>query len=426
MVMAKKIEQATSSMIKHWKIKKKYLKSDDVYNKKESLFNTAQVLTISILVSLFSLIMGIAIARPVFKTENNIKGNEPIKKFIEQYLSIKDQYYDDIDDESAMKTAIESIINSLDEHSTVVDASLSNTLSTSLLGEYQGFGIQIANDNANNIIVVDVFEDTPASKAGMLPYDIIKKLDDTVVEGMSTTDFTEIVKKSPKSSFNILVNREGKDITLKLTRSKVVLKSVATKTFEKNNKKIGYIYVSLFAHNTDIQFKEALVELEKQGIDSLIVDLRYNTGGHLTAVENMMSEFLDKSHIIYQIQTKTDITKYYSKTKESRDYDMVVLVNEYSASASEMFTATMKEEYGATIIGVTTYGKGTVQEVMDSSSTDDQYKLTTKKWLTPKGNWINKKGIEPNIKVELNPTTNGILTDEEDNQLQEAIKVLSK
>lgn len=424
MVMARKNKHIEKNkFIRHWNIKNKYLRSKMKCSKKGSLFSTAQLATIVILASIFSLLMGMAIATPKLKKEDS---NKSIEDFIKQYNSIKNEYYEDIDDEEAMKTAMDAIVNSLDAYTTVVDDSLSNTLTTRLQGTYQGFGIQVANDASNNLIIVDVIKDSPAEKAGLQIYDYIKKLDSEDVVGMTTTDFVNIVKNSPKASFTLIVEREGKDVTIQINREKVTLNSIATDIYERNNKKIGYIYVSLFAYNTDVQFNSALKELESKDIDSLIVDLRYNTGGHLSAVENMMSEFLNKKHVIYQIQTKSKIEKYYSKTDTERKYEVAVLVNNYSASASEMFAATMQEEYGATIIGTTTYGKGTVQELRDSSLEDKQYKLTTKKWLTPKGNWVNGKGVTPDIVIELNVPDEQSFTEDEDNQLQEAINILAK
>lgn len=408
---------------KRWKVEKQYLKEERTF--KKSSFDIYQVLTITILASLFSLIMGMAISsRSMSNNSNNY--SDAINKFLNEYMSIKDDYYEDLDDNKTMKTALEAILNSLDDYSKVVDDSLSNSLSTKLQGSYQGFGVEIANDNNNDIVIASIIKDSPAEKAELQPLDIIKKLDDKVISNMSTTDFVKLVKESNKAKFNLTIIRDGQEMVVEIERKVVTLQSIATDVYEKNNKKVGYIYVNVFAYNTDKQFKTALTELENKGIDSLIVDLRYNTGGHLTAVENMISEFLDKTHVIYQIQTKTDVEKHYSTSNTKRKYKVAVLVNGYSASASEMFAAAMQEEYGATIIGTTTFGKGTVQEVQDSTSTDIQYKLTTKKWLTPKGKWINKVGVEPNISVELKIDDQDSFTDADDNQLQTAINELTK
>ena len=382
-------------------------------------FNIPQTITLLVLTIFFSLLMGIAIGNSnlKLKSTNDVSA---FNKFIDEYNKIKDNYYEELDDELMLKKAIEHIIDSLDVNTAVIDDSFSNSLSTQLQGSFEGFGIEILNDSNNDIIIAGIVEDTPASHAGLEVMDKIKMIDNINVEGKSTTDFSKIVKDSSSSEFVLTIERDSREHKVNIKREKITLTSVTTDIYEENNKKIGYIYVSLFAYNTSQQFHDALNYLESKKIDSLIVDLRYNTGGHLTAVENMISEFLDKTHIIYQTQTKDETIEYYSKTDDKRDYEVVVLVNEQSASAAEMFAAAMQEEYNAKIIGTPTYGKGTIQEVQESLDGDFQYKLTTKKWLTPKGKWINEVGVQPDIMVELDDDSNG------DKQLNAAIDELKE
>ena len=186
-----------------------------------------------------------------------------------------------------------------------------------------------------------------------------------------------------------------------------------------------YIYISLFAINTYEQFKNKLNELEESGIDSLILDLRSNTGGHLTSAEAISSLFVDSNHIIYQLSQNNKITKVKSKGNRTVEYPIVLLVDNYTASASELLAGCLKDNLNVTIIGLKTYGKGTIQELV-ALSNGDQYKITTKKWLTPNGDWINEKGIEPDIEVKLNNEYFYNPSDETDNQLQTAIDYLKK
>ena len=215
-------------------------------------------------------------------------------------------------------------------------------------------------------------------------------------------------------------------ITFKLEREEVVLKSVSSNVYEEKNQKVGYLKIDLFAFNTDKQFEKELADLEKKGISSLIIDVRFNSGGHLSAVENILSQLLDNKKVIYQIEEKGKSTKYYSDGKITKEYPIIVLTNEYSASASEMLAAALKESYGAKTLGIKTFGKGTVQNVLKGQDVDLEYKVTTKKWLTPNGNWIHGKGIEPSIKVELNNSYYENPTFENDNQLQAAILEITK
>lgn len=392
--------------------------------RKKNLFKTSELFSLIIITMIVSLTFGYFLGQ---RMNGTTKLSDEMKKFISDYNEIKENYYEDIDDKEILKKALESVVNSLgDPYSTVVDNSLSNSINTELKGEYSGFGIQIANTKNNRIIIVSIIDNSPALEAGLKAGDIILKMDGESVEGKTTDEFTKLVKNSKKQTITLTLLRDKKEIDIAITRKIVTLKSVSSKIFEQDGKKVGYIYISIFAANTDSQFKNELIELEKKGINSLIIDVRDNTGGHLTSVENIISMFLNKKHIIYQIESKGKTTKTYSKNNDSKNYKVVMLVNENSASASEMLTAAMKEEYGSEVVGMKTFGKGTVQEVGNTSNTNLNYKITTKKWLTPKGNWINKKGIEPTIKVELSKDYINNPSEETDNQLKTAIETAIK
>lgn len=392
--------------------------------KNKNLFKISELFSLIIITMIVSLTLGYFLGQ---RMNGTTKLSDEMKKFINDYNEIKENYYEDINDKEILKKALESVVNSLgDPYSTVIDNSLSNSINTELKGQYSGFGIQIANTKDNRILIVSIIDDSPALEAGLKAGDIILKMDGESVEGKTTDEFTKLVKGSNKQTIILTLLRDNKEIDIAVTRKIVTLKSVSSKIFEQDGKKVGYIYISIFAANTDSQFKKELIDLEKKGINSLIIDVRDNTGGHLTSVENIISLFLDKKHVIYQIESKGKITKTYSKNNDSKKYKVVMLVNENSASASEMLTAAMKEEYNSEVVGMKTFGKGTVQEVGNTSNTNLNYKITTKKWLTPKGNWINKKGIEPTIKVELSKEYIKNPSEETDNQLKTAIETAIK
>ena len=392
--------------------------------KNKNLFKISELFSLIIITMIVSLTLGYFLGQ---RMNGTTKLSDEMKKFINDYNEIKENYYEDINDKEILKKALESVVNSLgDPYSTVIDNSLSNSINTELKGQYSGFGIQIANTKDNRILIVSIIDDSPALEAGLKAGDIILKMDGESVEGKTTDEFTKLVKGSNKQTIILTLLRDNKEIDIAVTRKIVTLKSVSSKIFEQDGKKVGYIYISIFAANTDSQFKKELIDLEKKGINSLIIDVRDNTGGHLTSVENIISMFLDKKHVIYQIESKGKTTKTYSKNNDSKKYKVVMLVNENSASASEMLTAAMKEEYNSEVVGMKTCGKGTVQEVGNTSNTNLNYKITTKKWLTPKGNWINKKGIEPTIKVELSKEYIKNPSEETDNQLKTAIETAIK
>ena len=389
-------------------------------------FKISEVTTLIIITLIIGFILGLSIFKVFSENkEEKIKDKE-LTKFIENYNYIVENYYGDLDKNKLIDSAISGMLDSIeDPYTTYINESTSNTFSTALEGSFEGIGVEIINDSDNNVVVYSVIDNSPAQKAGIKPLDVLISVNGKSIEGMDTSDFVTLIKKSEDSELEIELKRENEIIKVKLKREIVTIKSTKSELFEKNNKKIGYIYISIFANNTYNQFKQELEKLEKEGIDGLIIDVRGNTGGHLTAVENILSLFLDKTHIIYQTEDKNGTAKAYSKGNETKQYNIVVLTNESSASASEIFAASLSEEYNATLVGKKTYGKGTVQE-LKTLPDGEQYKFTTKKWLTPKGNWINEKGVEVDVEVEFNKDYYENPTYDNDKQLQTAINTITK
>ena len=387
-------------------------------------FNTTEVVFLIIVTCVISLIMGWSISNGTKLKNNKIYSTDDkeLEEFIENYNYILENYYKDIDKKELLDGATEGMISKLDdEFSTVIPDESTNNFNIRLEGTYEGIGVEIVNDENNNVIIYSIIENSPAEKAGLKVGDIIIKIDDKDFTNKKTSELSNYVKNSTKENFKIVIKRDGEEKTFELKREKVTLKSVDSKIIERDNKKVGYIYIAIFANDTYNQFKKALNKLEQEKIDALILDVRDNTGGHLTTVSKMLSLFLDSNHVIYQTQTKEETKKFYSKGKETKKYKIVVLQNENSASASELLSAALKEEYKATIIGTKSYGKGTVQELIKTTS-GSEYKLTTKKWLTPKGNLIHKKGVMPDIEIELSDEYKNDPTEENDNQYQKAIE----
>jgi len=395
---------------------------DDKKDLKES--NTFEMIIVLVIVALLGTMIGF-VARGKFKTNNDDNYtvvNKEIQTFIDQYNYILDNYYGEIDKNELIANAIQGMLSSLDDHSTFINNGQSNSLMISLEGQYEGLGVEIYNNASGEIVILTVFDNSSASEAGLQPNDIVVSLNGESLEGKTTSEFVEMVKKNPDKDFKLGVKRKDETLELNVTKRKVVLESVHSQVLDNN---IGYIIIDIFAENTDGQFKKALNDLEGKKIESLIIDVRNNSGGHLSAVENMLYEFFDSSHIIYQTESNTEKKVVYSKGTKNKDYSIVVLTNGNSASASEILAATLSEEYGAYLIGETTYGKGTVQELRNVGEIG-QYKFTTKKWLTPKGNWINGVGIKPNKEVTLDENYMKNPSYENDNQLQEAIKYLNE
>ena len=387
-------------------------------------FNYKEVIFLVILTCVVSLWMGNAIK--LNKIEPKAESDDYLKEFEENYQYILDNYYDEVNKEAIIKGAISGMVNALgDDYSVAINDESSNNFNTRLTGSYSGIGIEIVNDNNYNIIISDVFEDTPAAKAGLKVMDVILSIDDVDFSNKKTSELTDYIKESNKEKYIIKVKRGTEELSFEIERQLIQIKSIYSELKEIDDHKIGYIYISVFASNTADQFKAAVESLEKQGMDSLIIDVRYNTGGHLTSAVEILSYLLSSDKVIYQIESKGITTKYYSKGSETKTYPIVVLQNKNSASASELLSAALKEEYGATIIGEVSYGKGTVQELVTLTD-GTQYKFTTKKWLTPKGNWINGVGVSVDIEEALSKEYENNPTEENDNQLQRAVQYLKE
>lgn len=389
----------------------------------QTLFKTTDMLGLIIITCIISLFAGAFFGTRFLTNEHESETYKVLDQIKDVYVDIKENYYKETNDEELINGAINGMIAALDDpYATYLTDDNSNSFDAQLQGSYEGIGIEIFNNTEGDIEILTVFENTSAAKAGLQPGDIIIGINDEDVSKQKTSDLVSKISELKDDSFTIKILRNGEEQQLKVTRKKVELTSVTSKVINKDNKKIGYIKISIFSLNTYSQFSEQLKKLENKKIDSLIIDVRGNTGGHLSTVDDILSLFLDKKHVIYQIETKGEKEKFYSSGKVTKEYPIVILTDSYSASASELLAISLKEEYGAATIGTTTYGKGTVQELktMDSG----EYKFTTKKWLSPKGNWINEKGVEPTIEVTLDENYYKNPTEETDNQLQKAIEYL--
>ena len=245
------------------------------------------------------------------------------------------------------------------------------------------------------------------------------------VTGMSINDLSNYVKNEAKGKISMKILREEKEIEVTLARGKIEIPSIHTELYEKNDKKIGYMNISIFSSVSAKQFKEKLKELEEKKIDGLVIDVRNNNGGYLTSVTDIASYLLPKGKAIYQVQStkKKTITK--DKTNEAREYPIAIITNGGSASASEILAAAIKESYDGYVVGTKTYGKGTVQQVKQLKD-GSMVKYTIENWLTPDGNWINEKGVVPTDEVELSEEYYKEPTAANDNQLQKALELVSK
>ena len=342
----------------------------------------------------------------------------------ETYDTIMSEYYKDVDSNKLIEGAINGMLESLDdEHTMYFDKKSKEEFDSELSGNYYGIGAQIQLTSDETIKITKVFDDSPAKKAGLKEEDVFVSVDGTSVKGKSATEVANMLKSDSVKTSTIVVKRNDKELTFKVTKENITLFSVSSEMLDNNGKNVGYLSVSIFGQKTYSQFKDALTKLEKQDMDSLIIDLRGNTGGYLSTVTNMLEEFIDKGNVIYQIQSSSGVKQYKTVKASEKKYKIVVLIDGGSASASEIMSAAMKEVYGATLVGQTTYGKGTVQTTKNLSN-GSMIKYTIEKWLTPSGKNIDKEGIKPDYEVELGDSYKNNPTKENDAQLQKALDLL--
>lgn len=407
-------------------MKKKQKDSNCLKLKNES-FRTIEVIILVLITFVVSLIIGLLIGRRLVKSNKTLIQDANLNNFIENYNYIVNNYYTEVDKEKIIDGAIEGMMSSLDDpYSMYFDSDESNSFNVMLDGEYKGLGIKYSQRvEDNKFIVVSVFENSPAEKCGLQVNDIIVSIDDKKLEGKELNELTNYINSNDKT-FKMVISRDGVEKEIKISKAKINIESVQSKLYEKNNKKIGYIYISIFASNTYSQFKSKLDELEENKIDSLIIDVRQNTGGHLTSVEKILGDFLTKKQISFIIEDKGKNIKYYGKSKNNKKYNIVLLGDSISASASEVLISSLRDNVGAYFIGEKTYGKGSVQELITLSN-DNQYKITTQRWLTPNSICVSDtSGIEPDKKVEQSTIYYETGKEEDDIQLQEAFNYLEK
>lgn len=427
----KKVKR-TSAKAKEVNDKESNIEIKEVIVEKKSGFNYAEVIVIMIISLIIGGIVGSMLntmtknTKTVTKIITNSEIPEGFDEFLEAYDNIVNNYYEKVDSKELIEAGINGMLQYLgDDYSVYMNKEITEDFNEQVEGKYLGIGVEITLLKDGEVKISRIFENSPAAKSGLKINDVFVSVNDQDVTKSNASEIANLIKGSKDHNVNVVVKRENKELEFNLTLDQVDIESVQTKTFDVNNKKIGYIRLGIFASNSYSQFAKKLKELENEKIDSLIIDVRSNSGGYLSSVTDIASMFLAKNKVIYQLDTKGVVEQVFSKTKDSRDYKIAVLIDKASASASEILAAAMQESYGATVIGTNSYGKGTVQAAYQLKS-GATVKYTIQKWLTPNGNWINEVGVTPDIKVELTDEYMNNPTDENDSQLQKALEELSK
>jgi carboxyl-terminal processing protease len=348
-----------------------------------------------------SLIFGQMVFADKVDTKPDLPLDE-LRAFSEIFGRIKNNYVEPVEDKELLQNAIRGMLAGLDPHSTYLDLKDFKALREGTSGEFGGLGIEVTMEDGF-VKVVSPIDDTPAALGGVLAGDLIIRLDETPVKGMSLNDAVDIMRGEPGSKLLLTIIREGADKPLKieLTRAVIKVKSVKQKMLEAG---YGYVRISTFASRTGASLKEAISALKVENDDDLkglVLDLRNNPGGLLDAAVEVSDTFITKGLIVYtEGRIKDSSQKFNAKPDDFlKGAPLVVLVNGGSASASEIVAGALQDHSRAIILGTKTFGKGSVQTVMPLTN-DTAVKMTTARYFTPSGRSIQAEGIVPDIKID--------------------------
>ena len=336
---------------------------------------------------------------------------------INEYLD--DYYIGEIDKEKMIESAVKGYVEGLqDAYTEYLTKDEYDELIVSVKGDYVGIGIYMTMDSNNNIVVLMPIEGSPAEKEGLETGDIILSINGESCSEMDLNIASTKIKGEENTTVDLEIQR-GTDILNKTIERKTV--EIADSRAEVLENNIGYIELTVFDEGCAENIERYLRDFQNKGIKSVILDLRNNTGGIVSEAIELSELFVGKGNVIMRSYDKKNQETVITSSKEKMgDFELVILVNEYSASATEIVSAALQDNKAATIVGTTTFGKGVMQEILPIFNKTAALKITIEEFKTPNGNKINKVGITPDVEVELDSTSNA------DTQLQKAIELLSK
>jgi len=364
----------------------------------------------------------------VSKVENTaLLDDATVEKIDEIYSIMKIYYYEDFSKEDIQSALLDGILAGVkDPYTVYYTPEEYEDLQVSTSGTYYGIGAGLTqNLDTMQVTVSKVYRGTPSEEAGMMNGDIILSVNGVDATSVELSELVSYIRGEEGTTVNIVLYREstGKTLDLDVERRYVELPSIEAEMLEGG---IGYIEITEFQSKTDEQFEEMVEGLINQGAKGLIVDVRANPGGLLDSVVNLLDYVLPEGLLVY-VEDKYGNRDEYTSDSACIDIPMVVLVDENSASASEIFAGALKDYEYATLVGTTTYGKGIVQSVIPLSD-GDAMKITTAKYFTPDGNYIHEVGIEPDVVVEYEYTgpTDKVYDRKYDNQFLKAVEIMKQ
>ena len=355
-----------------------------------------------------------------FMTKHGVEKVNLLSDVIDQY------YYKDITDEEKMEGIYKGLMSSTnDKYTDYYSPKEFKDLMVTMEGDYGGIGATLSQDKATKeVSVVEVYEGSPAARAGLERGDIVISVDGHLGTDESLDDFVQRIRGEEGTSIEMVYKRDDQEHTIEITREEVIVPSVSHRMLYD---KIGYIRISSFVNGTQKDFEDALADLQSQGMQGIVFDMRDNGGGMVDSVVAILDDILPAGTVVYTMDKSGKREDYTSDDAKKIDIPVTVLVNENTASAAEIFTGAIRDFNYGTIIGTNTFGKGIVQSTVPLSD-GSAVKITVATYYTPSGECIHEKGIKPDIELEFsyadeNPTEYDEL---KDNQVQKAMEVLGE
>ncbi|MBR9814108.1 S41 family peptidase [bacterium] len=360
--------------------------------------------TLAVLGLGMSLGLGLSLTSGVFATKQQPADLplDELQSFVEILNRVQSDYVEDIGDDALLENAIRGMLSGLDPHSAYLDPEEYKEVTVSTSGKFGGLGIEVQMQDGA-VLVVAPIDDTPAKRAGIQPGDLIVKIDDTPVKGMSLTEAVRQMRGEPGTDIELTVIREGETqpLLVDITRDIIRVRSVRSRILEPE---YGYLRISTFTGNTGKLLNEEINKLLKENkgdLRGVVLDLRTNPGGVLNAAVDVSDAFLEKGTIVSIKGRNGDNSRSFNARPGDRlnGAPLVVLVNEASASASEIVAGALQDHKRALLVGAKTFGKGSVQTIMPLPN-QAAIKLTTARYYTPDGRSIQAKGIEPDVTID--------------------------
>ncbi len=370
-------------------------------------------------------VLGIGGELPFLGDSSSAVGSSQTGDKLEKLETLIDLYYlGDVEEEDLVEGMYAGLVSGLDDPYSVyyTEEELDAMMETAA-GTYVGIGVTVTQDaQTGQITLLNPTEGGPAYLAGIKSEDILLEVDGEAVTGQDLNTVVSKIKGEEGSSVLLTVQRGSEELQIEVERATIETQTVG---YEMMDGQIGYLYILEFDDVTTGQFLEALEELENAGMEKLIIDLRDNPGGNVQVVCDILDRILPEGLIVYTEDKYGEREEYMSDGENYLDCPLVVLINENSASASEIFAGAVKDYGIGTLVGTTSYGKGVVQSILDLGD-GTAVKLTVSKYYTPNGNNIDGVGIEPDVEVEIPSEAyeDYVITYEEDTQLQKAQEIL--